>query len=114
VRQARRRRHKAGDHSTCRRGCQDARGSLKIAEVPAGSGESLDPGAALRNLACQLQAACAADPGNSALAREYRSTLLALLPAKDAAMDAEWGRLMAELSRPVPRSQTRDWFDDGS
>jgi hypothetical protein len=101
VRQMRRRRHKGGDHSMCRRGCQDARASVRIAPVPAGSGEDLDPAAALRDLAAQLQAASAADPSNAILAREYRATLLALLPAGDAAVDREWQKLMADLSRPV-------------
>jgi hypothetical protein len=101
VRQMRRRRHKGGDHSMCRRACQDAQASVRIAPVPAGSGEDLDPAAALRDLAAQLQAASAADPANAILAREYRSTLLALLPSSDAAADAEWAAMMAELSRPV-------------
>jgi hypothetical protein len=102
VRQMRRRRHKGGDHSMCRRGCQDARVPLQLAPVPVGSGEDLDPVTGLRDLAAQLQAACRADPMNSALARELRSTLLALMPSNDGAMDREWRRLVDELSRPAP------------
>jgi hypothetical protein len=113
VRQQRRRHHRAGDHSMCRRGCQDGRAPVKIAEVPAGSGESLDAGGALRDLAVQLQAAYQADPGNALLARELRSTLLALAPSPGAAADAEWQALMAELSRPVPRDRAGEWRDGG-
>jgi hypothetical protein len=109
MRQQRRRHHLAGDHSMCRRSCKDARASLTIAPVPAGSAENLDPAGALRELAAQLGAACAADPANAILAREYRATLLSLLPSPDAAMDAEWKAIMAELSRPVPGSPPREW-----
>jgi hypothetical protein len=111
VRQQRRRRHLAGDHSACRRGCQAARVSLKIAPVPPGSGRDLDPSAALRDLAAQLREACAADPSNAALSREYRATLLALSPPREGGVEAEMRLLMAELSRPV---KGQDWpdFDD--
>jgi hypothetical protein len=105
VRQQRRRHHRAGDHSQCRRDCQDGRASLRAAPVPDGAGENLDPGAALRDLAAQLQAAYSADPGNAVLAREYRSTLLALLPAREAGVDAEMRLLMETLSTPVPRDE---------
>jgi hypothetical protein len=111
VRQQRRRRHRAGDHSMCRRGCQDARPSLKIAEVPAGSGESLDSAAALRDLAAQLQEAYRADPGNALLARELRNTLLVLMPSREAGVDAELRLLMGELSRPVPDGPPPSWND---
>jgi hypothetical protein len=67
----------------------------------------------MRDLAVQLQAAYSADPGNALLARELRATLLALSPSQDAAADAEWKALMAEMSRPVPRSETKDWLDGG-
>ena len=77
----------------------------------AGSGENLDPAAALRDLAAQLQAASAADPGNAALAREYRGTLLCLLPPRDASVDAEFRALMSVLSSPVPASETGGWRD---
>jgi hypothetical protein len=98
VRQQRYRRHKAGDHSLCSRSrCQDARPSLKIAEVPAGSGGGLDPQAALRDLAVQLAAAYAADPANASLAKELRSTLLVLAPRQDEDVKAELVKLMTEL-----------------
>jgi hypothetical protein len=101
VRQMRRRRHRAGDHSTCRRGCRDARPSLRIAPLPAGSGKDLDSAAALRDLAAQLQEAYRADPANALLARELRQTLLALIPSREAGVDAELRELMADLARPV-------------
>jgi hypothetical protein len=113
VRQQRYRRHKAGDHSACRRGCNDARASRRKQVLPARSGEDLDPAAALRDLAAQLQAAYEADPGNGLLARELRQTLLVLMPSRDAGVDAELRALMADLSRPVPRSETGDWLDGG-
>jgi hypothetical protein len=97
----------------CRQNCQDARPSLRIAPVPAGSGKDLDPAVSLRDLARQLEVAYRADPGNAVLARELRSTLLVLMPSVDAAMDHEWQQLMSTLSRPVPRSETRDWLDGG-
>lgn len=111
VRQQRRRRHRAGDHSMCRRDCGDGGGSLRIAPVPAGAGRDLDPAAALRDLAVQLQAAYDADPGNALLAKELRTTLLALSPSREAGVDAEFKLLMQELSRPVPRDQDGDWRD---
>jgi hypothetical protein len=84
---------------------------LKIVPVPAGSGKDLDPAVGLRDLAVQLQVAYRADPSNAVLARELRTTLLVLMPSKNADMDAQWKLLMGELSRPV---QSRDWFDDGA
>jgi hypothetical protein len=101
VRQMRRRHHKAGDHHLCRKGCQAARPSLSIAAKPGGSGEDLDPVAALRDLAADLQAAYRADPANALLAKELRTTLLALSPAREAGVDAELQALMADLARPV-------------
>lgn len=113
VRQARRRRHRQGDHSMCRRSCGDGRASPRIAEVPAGAGENLDSGAALRDLAAGLMAAYRADPGNALLAREARQTLLVLLPSREAGVEAEMALLMRELSRPVPYSESNSWRDDG-
>jgi hypothetical protein len=113
VRQQRRRHHRAGDHSMCREGCQDSRGPVRIPVVAPGSGQDLDPAAALRDLAAQLQAAYAAAPDNALLAKELRQTLLALSPSPGAAADAEWRALMGEMARPVPRDQTGDWLDGG-
>jgi hypothetical protein len=99
VRQQRYHRHKMGDHSMCKRGCQ--RGQLRIAEVPDGGGESLDPVAELRQLAVQLLAAYRADPGNAALAKECRATLLCVPGSQGTSQeDAQWQALMSELSRP--------------
>lgn len=109
IRQARRRRHRQGDHSMCRRNCQDGRSPLRIAPVPAGSGENLDAGAAMRDLAAQLLEAYRSDPMNAVLAREARHTLLALTPSRDGAADAEWRGLMADLARPV--SSRGEWDD---
>jgi hypothetical protein len=117
LRQQRFRRHRSGDHSICRRNCKDSRPSLKIAPLPAGSGKDLDPAAALRDLACQLQAAYRVDPANAVLARELRSTLLVLLPAPNAGIDAELKALMGDLSRPErgdwPPGTPGNWDDDG-
>ena len=109
VRMARHRRHVAGDHTSCRRGCQDSRGSARVPAVEPGSGESLDPLATLRDLAAQLWQACQADPGNGVLAKELRATLVLLLPAPGAGLDAEWAAMMRVLSTPVPASETTDW-----
>jgi hypothetical protein len=100
LRTERYKRHKMGDHSLCRRAC--ARGSVKITEVAAGSGEDLEPSAALRQLAAQLAAAYAADPGNAALARELRTTLLTLSSPREAAIQAELDAFIADLGRPEP------------
>jgi hypothetical protein len=86
---------------------------VRIAPVPPGSGQSLDPAGALRDLAAQLREAYLADPANAVLAREYRATLLALIPSRDTAVDAELAQLMGEIagfSKPV---RGRDWLDGG-
>lgn len=105
LRQQRRRRHLAGDHSVCRDGCQARRQiPRRVEPVLAGSGENLDRAASLRWLAGQLQAAYEADPSNALLAKELRATLLALPPAGDAAAAAEWAAFqqeVASLSAPV-------------
>jgi hypothetical protein len=113
VRQQRRRRHQAGDHTMCRRGCKDSRASVTIAKVPTGSGRDIDPSLALRDLAVGLQAAYRADPGNGLLARELRMTLLALRPSREAGVDDELAALMRDLARPVPASETEPWFQAG-
>jgi hypothetical protein len=114
-RQQRHRRHRAGDHSMCRKPCQDSRPSRKIAPVPAGSGRDLDPGAEMRDLAVQLREACRADPGNAVLAREYRNTLVLLMPSHDGAVDVELQALMREiggLSKPTRGQEWPDWGND--
>jgi hypothetical protein len=101
LRQQRRRRHRAGDHSMCRRGCRDARLSPEIESVSSGSGEKVDPAVALRELAVRLQEASRVDPANALLAKELRATLLVLMPSREAVVDAEFRQLVAELGKPV-------------
>jgi hypothetical protein len=55
----------------------------------------------MRDLALQLRGAYEADPANAVLAREYRQTLLALMPSRGGGVDAELRLLMGELSRPA-------------
>lgn len=78
TRSRRYRRHKAGDHSMCQ---HDRHGpvlpALRAIPAPEPEGE-LDSRAELVLLARQLAAAYSADPSNWALARELRTTLLAL------------------------------------
>jgi len=81
---------------------------LKIAPLSPEAVESFDPSVSLRALAARLEAASVADPANSAVAKELRSTLMLLMPNPQASVDAELKLLMSELSRPVPRSETRD------
>jgi hypothetical protein len=108
LRQMRRRRHKQGDHHLCRDGCQNPQGSLRIVPVPPGSAENFDPASALRDLAAQLEQAYRADPANALLAKELRQTLLVLLPAREAGVDAELRQLMTDLGRPDP-GPPREW-----
>ncbi len=74
VRQARYKRHQAGDHSTCKHDRP-----LRLAPAPPPDPD-FDAAAELRALAARLSAAYAADTGNAALARELRVTLQALAP----------------------------------
>lgn len=84
LRSRRARQHKSGDHSLCKRGCQQRSGELReeIRALPPVSVDSggFDPDAELRQLADQLAAAYSADPGNALLARELRMTLQSLKP----------------------------------
>ena len=92
----------------CLRDCKDRRGPVRIAEVPADPGENFDAAAALRKLAAQLTEAYQADPGNALLARELRSTLLALPvgPREPSALD----RWIASLSVPVSADEQDGTF----
>ena len=84
----------------CKRDCN--RGRVRVVEVPADAGKSLDPEAELRELAARLLAAHRQDPGNAALAKECRATLLALsMSPGDRAADREWSELMSVLRTPV-------------
>jgi hypothetical protein len=69
--------HRSGDHSQCRHERVRA-----VPDLPAGE---LDTQAELLALARRLAGAHEADPGNAAVARELRATLLALpdAPAAD-------------------------------
>ena len=78
VRSRRKRRHAAGDHGMCRSSCDRRPPGRAPAGAAAEAGPCTDPAAALAALAGRLMAACEADPGNAALARECRVTLLAL------------------------------------
>jgi hypothetical protein len=107
--------HKAGDHHLCREGCGARRGLPRTEQVDLGPAENFDAQVTLRDLARQLWGACQAQPSNALLARELRNTLVLLLPAPAAGLDAEFAQLMRVLSSPVPASETRDWLagDDG-
>jgi hypothetical protein len=74
-------RHKAGDHSLCRR-CAAVRGEVPPPQPAA----DLDPAAEMAALAARLVAAHTADPANAILARELRMTLQAV-PAREDAVD---------------------------
>jgi hypothetical protein len=74
LRQQRYKRHRAGDHSLCRR-C-DGRSAVAVPSVPGDA--RVDPGASLEALAARLEAAHEADPGNAQIARELRATLMVL------------------------------------
>jgi hypothetical protein len=101
LRMRRSRRHKAGDHSLCKR-CAAVRGgggppesaSLRLLAPPARVG---DPVAGLRQLAAQLAQAYQAEPGNALLARELRMTLQALMPQKAGNSDDDLNELFAEF-----------------
>src|SRR5450755_833364 len=92
VRSRRKRLHKGGDHSLCRR-CAAVRGEAEplreVTSLPQHPAEPLDPPAELRALASRLAHAHEADPANSLIARELRMTLQALLPKGDQNADAD-------------------------
>jgi hypothetical protein len=77
VRTARYKRHKAGDHALCKHG------SRLVSPLSVRDPGELDPALELRTLASRLAVAYEADPGNAALARELRVTLLAIGPGID-------------------------------
>jgi hypothetical protein len=77
LRSRRKRLHAAGDHHLCRR-C-DALGPSSPAPVPGDAGTGpVDAQASLERQARRLELACEAEPGNAALEKELRATLLAL------------------------------------
>jgi hypothetical protein len=70
--------HKRGDHHLCGPRC-DAVGAVVAVSAPGDMAEGpVDAQAALEQQARRLEAACEANPGNAALERELRATLLAL------------------------------------
>jgi hypothetical protein len=74
VRQRRYKAHKRGDHRYCRHLRE-----MPVVEVVARDPGELDPVAELRALAGRLAAAYDTDRGNTAIARELRLTLSALI-----------------------------------
>lgn len=86
----------------CRHDRQPGPASPGIVPVPAGSGENLDPAAALRDLAVRLEAAHTADPSNCPLAEQLRVTLVTIAGSGEQA-DPLAG-LTEFLSTPVPYS----------
>jgi hypothetical protein len=93
VRQARYKRHRQGDCSLC----HHDRPHLVPVAAP-DPGDDFDPATEMRRLAGRLSAAYQADPGNAALARELRATLLALQGPGGQA-DPELAALFAEFGR---------------
>jgi hypothetical protein len=101
LRARRRRAHKRGDHSLCRR-CAAVTGKpegQEGQEIPPSPGaEVWNPQAEMRQLAAQLAAAYRADPGNAALAKELRLTLQALMGGGKGSGDDDLADLFAEFS----------------
>jgi hypothetical protein len=103
VRSRRKRRHAAGDHGMCGPAC-DRRPppGRQLAAVAGSAAEACtDPAAALAALAGRLVAAHEADPGDAALARECRATLLALAGLEDGAGDGDPLAGLRALADPV-------------
>jgi hypothetical protein len=91
LRTQRYKRHKAGDHSLCRR-CDGPAPPRLLSRAVSVS----DPIGELRRLAGRLRDAHEADPGNALIARELRMTLQALTGGRGDG-DAELESLFAEL-----------------
>jgi hypothetical protein len=97
TRQARYKRHKAGDHSLCR---HDRPYGLAPV-VPIEVDPDFDPHLEMRKLAGRLAIAYQAGPGNAALARELRATLLAIKASgDDDADEVAWQAFVSDLSTP--------------
>jgi hypothetical protein len=100
VRSRRKRLHRAGDHSLCRR-CAAVRGEAEplreVTSLPDQPAAALDPPAELRALASRLAAAHRADPANSLIARELRMTLADLMPKGKQDADADLAALFGAL-----------------
>ena len=98
VRSRRKRLHAQGDHSTCRHFPLAPRPVMVAAAV---DGDEFDPVAELRLLAARVVDAYRQDPGNAALAREARVTLLALMDKEPNEDDAGWAAFVDSLSTPT-------------
>jgi hypothetical protein len=102
LRQRRRKAHVQGDHSLCRR-CPVVKPPYAVpglppgSDVSPGSGEVKDAALELRQLAFRLVAAHQADPANAILAKELRSTLVALMPKGKPEADADLTGLFSAL-----------------
>jgi hypothetical protein len=85
----------------CRPGCGGnppvARGSLSLV-APAAGPAGIDAQREMAELAAQLKAACAENPADAVLAREYRLTLQSLQPARKEP-DSELSDLLNGLRR---------------
>lgn len=92
LRMRRVRRHKAGDHSLCKR-CA----ALKSPREPSPTTTVTDPNAELKDLAGRLVMAHRGEPENALLARELRLTLQAL-QAGTGSVDDDIRDLFAEFS----------------
>jgi len=107
VRSRRKRMHAQGDHSLCRH--DGVRPKIVLADADRPDPGDFDPVAAMRALADRLAEAYRQDPGNAALARELRATLLALPPPPEEpdwldelrSRRSERRDVVAELSQPV-------------
>lgn len=95
LRSRRKRMHRAGDHSLCRRCAAVREGRPPLASVPPPArGPDFDPAAEMRRLAARLALAHEAQPSNALLARELRMTLAELLskdPEQQDDIFAEYG-----------------------
>lgn len=102
LRSRRKRAHKAGDHSMCRR-CPVVRPSpvTRVPDLPAvagaAAGEVTDAAAEMRQLAWRMAEAHRRDPANAILGRELRVTLAELMPKGEGKPDAGLTGLFAAL-----------------
>jgi hypothetical protein len=92
VRSRRKRLHAAGDCSLCRHG-----GPMATVAAPMAGGSGIDPQDALERLAARLEGAHEQAPGDAALARVLKDTLLALR-GPGGTVDRELAEFDAEFS----------------
>jgi hypothetical protein len=89
--------HKQGDHHLCGPRCA-ALSAPAAVFVPGDAGEGpVDAQAALQRQARRLEAACDAEPGNAALERVLKDTLLALGATPGKADDGELAAFLAAI-----------------